>query len=129
MSEAGTLIALLLLKVLGIQLSPDETITVMGVLFLLFAGFLWVKFGDEHNLEVRFEKKIKALNPSGPQKEAFNKYLLAFFALAMVFGTGYLRMRHTLPGVIITALSLVIFIATVQWIWPLYGLPAFGGNP
>ncbi len=50
-------------------------------------------------------------------------------ALAMVFGTGYLRMRHTLPGVIITALSLVIFIATVQWIWPLYGLPAFGGNP
>jgi anion transporter len=50
-------------------------------------------------------------------------------ALAMVFGTGYLRIRHTLPGLLITFLSLVIFIATVQWIWPLYGLSGFGVSP
>jgi sodium-dependent dicarboxylate transporter 2/3/5 len=50
-------------------------------------------------------------------------------ALAMVFGTGYLRIRHTLPGVIITLGSLVIFIASVQWLWPLVGLPGLGVSP
>jgi sodium-dependent dicarboxylate transporter 2/3/5 len=50
-------------------------------------------------------------------------------ALAMVFGTGYLRIRHTLPGVVITLGSLVIFIASVQWLWPLVGLPGLGVSP
>jgi sodium-dependent dicarboxylate transporter 2/3/5 len=50
-------------------------------------------------------------------------------ALAMVFGTGYLRIRHTLPGVFITLASLAIFIASVQWLWPLLGLPALGVSP
>jgi sodium-dependent dicarboxylate transporter 2/3/5 len=50
-------------------------------------------------------------------------------ALAMVFGTGYLRIRHTLPGVIITLVSLAVFIASVQWLWPLLGLPALGVSP
>jgi sodium-dependent dicarboxylate transporter 2/3/5 len=50
-------------------------------------------------------------------------------ALAMVFGTGYLRIRHTLPGIIITLFSLVVFIASVRWLWPLFDLPALGVSP
>ena len=47
-------------------------------------------------------------------------------ALAMVFGTGYLRIRHTLPGIVITLVSLAIFIASVRWLWPLFDLPGLG---
>ena len=50
-------------------------------------------------------------------------------ALAMVFGTGYLRIRHTLPGIAITLVSLVVFIASVRWLWPLFDLPALGVSP
>ena len=44
-------------------------------------------------------------------------------ALAMVFGTGHLRIRHTLPGIIITLFSLIVFLAAARWWWPLVGLP------
>ena len=44
-------------------------------------------------------------------------------ALAMVFGTGHLRIRHTLPGVVITLFSLIVFLAAARWLWPLVGLP------
>ena len=50
-------------------------------------------------------------------------------ALAMVFGTGYLRIRHTLPGIVITFCSLAVFIASVRWLWPLFDLPALGVSP
>ncbi len=50
-------------------------------------------------------------------------------ALAMVFGTGYLRIRHTLPGILITFCSLAVFIASVRWLWPLFDLPALGVSP
>ncbi len=50
-------------------------------------------------------------------------------ALAMVFGTGYLRIRHTLPGIVITFCSLTVFIASVRWLWPLFDLPALGVSP
>ena len=44
-------------------------------------------------------------------------------ALAMVFGTGYLRIRHALPGFVITLFSLIVFLAAARWWWPLVGLP------
>lgn len=44
-------------------------------------------------------------------------------ALAMVFGTGHLRIRHALPGVIITIFSLIAFLLAAQFVWPLIGLP------
>ena len=44
-------------------------------------------------------------------------------ALAMVFGTGHLRIRHTLPGFVITLFSLVVFMVAARWLWPLVGLP------
>ena len=44
-------------------------------------------------------------------------------ALAMVFGTGQLRIRHTLPGVAITIISLIVFLVAARWLWPLFGLP------
>ena len=44
-------------------------------------------------------------------------------ALAMVFGTGYLRIKHTLPGVLITIFSLSVFLIMARWLWPLVGLP------
>lgn len=44
-------------------------------------------------------------------------------ALAMVFGTGYLRIKHTLPGLLITIFSLLIFLVVARWLWPLVGLP------
>jgi len=43
-------------------------------------------------------------------------------ALAMVFGTGYLRPRHTLVGLVITVLSLLAFLGIVLGLWPLIGL-------
>lgn len=44
-------------------------------------------------------------------------------ALAMVFGTGHLRIRHALPGVIITIFSLIAFLLAARFVWPLIGLP------
>jgi len=44
-------------------------------------------------------------------------------ALAMVFGTGYLRIKHTLPGLLITVFSLLVFLVMARWLWPLVGLP------
>ncbi len=44
-------------------------------------------------------------------------------ALAMVFGTGHLRIRHALPGVIITVFSLIAFLLAAHFVWPLIGLP------
>ena len=40
-----------------------------------------------------------------------------------------LRIRHTLPGIAITLVSLVVFIASVRWLWPLFDLPALGVSP
>jgi sodium-dependent dicarboxylate transporter 2/3/5 len=43
-------------------------------------------------------------------------------AMAMVFGTGYLRIRDTIPGVIITVASLCLFVLLAAVLWPLVGL-------
>jgi anion transporter len=48
-------------------------------------------------------------------------------AMAMVFGTGYLRMRDTLPGLLITAVSLAALVFCSLTVWPLLGLA--GGAP
>ena len=50
-------------------------------------------------------------------------------ALAMVFGTGYLRIRHSLPGVIVTALSLVFMLVMIRFAWPHLGLESLRGAP
>jgi len=44
-------------------------------------------------------------------------------ALAMVFGTGHLRIRHAIPGLFITVFSLAAFLLAVHFVWPLLGLP------
>lgn len=44
-------------------------------------------------------------------------------ALAMVFGTGHLRIRHALPGVLITIFSIIAFLLAVHFLWPMLGLP------
>ena len=44
-------------------------------------------------------------------------------ALAMVFGTGHLRIRHAMPGLIITFFSLLAFLLAARFVWPLIGLP------
>lgn len=43
-------------------------------------------------------------------------------AMAMVFGTGYLRIRHTLPGLIVSVLSLVSLVLLARFLWPLIGM-------
>lgn len=43
-------------------------------------------------------------------------------AMAMVFGTGYLRIRHTIPGLIVSALSLVALVLFARFLWPLIGM-------
>ena len=43
-------------------------------------------------------------------------------AMAMVFGTGYLRVRHTLVGVIVSIASLGVLLACARLLWPLLGL-------
>lgn len=43
-------------------------------------------------------------------------------AMAMVFGTGYLRVRHTLAGLVVTVLSLGVLLVAGRLLWPLLGL-------
>lgn len=43
-------------------------------------------------------------------------------AMAMVFGTGYLRTRHTWRGLLITLVSLVALLVMAHTLWPLLGL-------
>lgn len=43
-------------------------------------------------------------------------------AMAMVFGTGYLRIRHTVPGLLVSALSLVALVLFARFLWPLIGM-------
>ena len=43
-------------------------------------------------------------------------------AMAMVFGTGYLRVRHTVRGLLITGVSLAALVIMSQTLWPLLGL-------
>ena len=43
-------------------------------------------------------------------------------AMAMVFGSGYIRVRDTLPGVIIAAVSLAAFLGLAATWWPIIGL-------
>jgi len=43
-------------------------------------------------------------------------------AMAMVFGTGYIRIRDTIPGIIITLFTLSIFLVVAAIWWPLLGL-------
>lgn len=45
-------------------------------------------------------------------------------AMAMVFGTGYLRIRDTLPGLVVTLLSLGALLMLSRYLWPLLGLAA-----
>ncbi len=47
-------------------------------------------------------------------------------AMAMVFGTGYLRVRHTARGLLITALSLLGLVAMALTLWPMLGLSVTG---
>lgn len=42
-------------------------------------------------------------------------------AMAMVFGTGYLRVRHTLAGVVVSVASLGVLLACARLLWPLLG--------
>lgn len=46
-------------------------------------------------------------------------------AMAMVYGTGYLRITDTLPGILITLASLAAFFGLAALIWPLFGLSVF----
>ncbi|MDP2305136.1 MAG: SLC13 family permease [Pseudomonadota bacterium] len=51
-------------------------------------------------------------------------------AMAMVFGTGYLRTQDSLvPGVTLTLLGSVGMVGIVYWVWPLMGISAFLGAP
>jgi sodium-dependent dicarboxylate transporter 2/3/5 len=43
-------------------------------------------------------------------------------AMAMVFGTGYLQVRHTMAGGIITLVSWVSLLVMAAIVWPLLGL-------
>lgn len=43
-------------------------------------------------------------------------------AMAMVFGTGYLRVRHTLLGLVVSVASLGVLLACARLLWPLLGL-------
>lgn len=45
-------------------------------------------------------------------------------AMAMVFGTGYLRTQDTvIPGVALSAVSLLLTLLIAAYVWPLLGLP------
>ena len=48
-------------------------------------------------------------------------------AMAMVFGTGYLRVRHTAAGGIITVVSWLCLLAMAAFLWPLLGLDVTPG--
>jgi anion transporter len=50
-------------------------------------------------------------------------------AMAMVFGTGYLKTRDTLVGVGVTVGSLVGLVIMAQFLWPLLGIDATGTTP
>ena len=43
-------------------------------------------------------------------------------AMAMVFGTGYLRVRHTMIGGIVTIVSWIALLVMAAVVWPLLGL-------
>ena len=43
-------------------------------------------------------------------------------AMAMVFGTGYLRTRDTISGALISVLSIIGFLIIVYYLWPSLGL-------
>jgi len=45
-------------------------------------------------------------------------------AMAMVFGTGYLRTKDSvLPGTVLSTLSLSLTMLIAAWLWPMLGLP------
>jgi len=48
-------------------------------------------------------------------------------AMAMVFGTGYLRVRHTAVGGVITLVSWGSLLAMAKFLWPLLGLDVHPG--
>lgn len=48
-------------------------------------------------------------------------------AMAMVFGTGYLRVRHTAGGALITLVSWAALLALARFVWPLVGLDVATG--
>ena len=48
-------------------------------------------------------------------------------AMAMVFGTGYLRVRHTTIGGVITVVSWASLLALAAFLWPLLGLDVQSG--
>lgn len=51
-------------------------------------------------------------------------------AMAMVFGTGYLRTQDSfVPGVLLTALGSVALFGVVLYVWPLVGIVALKGGP
>ncbi|MEL6348886.1 MAG: SLC13 family permease [Myxococcota bacterium] len=47
-------------------------------------------------------------------------------AMTIVYGTGYLRITDTLPGILITIVSLITFFALTAFLWPLVGLSVYG---
>jgi len=50
-------------------------------------------------------------------------------AMAMVFGTGYLQVRHTSIGVVITIVSWAALLLLAGTLWPLLGLDVTAGVP
>jgi sodium-dependent dicarboxylate transporter 2/3/5 len=51
-------------------------------------------------------------------------------AMALVFGTPYLRVRDTLvAGIVLAILCVAAFVALSALVWPLFGLRVVGGRP
>ncbi|MDP2317658.1 MAG: SLC13 family permease [Pseudomonadota bacterium] len=51
-------------------------------------------------------------------------------AMAMIFGTGYLRTQDSfVPGVLLTFLGSVALFGLVLYVWPLLGIVVFSGAP
>jgi sodium-dependent dicarboxylate transporter 2/3/5 len=49
-------------------------------------------------------------------------------AMAMVFGTGYLRPADSvIPGIVLSILGLGVLMLVAWGVWPLFGLPLVGG--
>jgi sodium-dependent dicarboxylate transporter 2/3/5 len=49
-------------------------------------------------------------------------------AMAMVFGTGYLRTRDTISGALISVLSIIGFLIIVYYLWSSLGLVVGSGT-
>ena len=87
-----------------------------------------------HGLETTGTDLVRALEARKAIEARFARALVDGFdafvlptstpAMAMVFGTGYLRIRDTLPGLVVTLLSLGALLMLSRYLWPLLGLAA-----